>query len=577
MAGCQTHAGVLSANDGRLTPKAKKKFIQEVKDELTYGTDNLPAPPLFPCGAIVPPNPYAEQLQLEDEQKFPDFHKNIVGMYEKIAKSLDMESDFKILPICDPIALGAKLDVNVSIKNFPGGFVPYLIPNLPALAMKLKFLPPPKIAAKLPSIPKVPPGLPQFDVPPKIEQPLLFTLFDMNFAFSVGIPKFLARLVIDLPKLILRFPDMPGLFGAICEIAHDSQIFGNIKPQNIVQVTSVKVLTRRVVECTFIAAVGTTIGSAGGGVTGGIGSFLGYDPYAEEDDEPPPSVRDEIVRYAEESVGLAWGLGGDMQEAYAQRLLYAEWGTGDGPLPPTHPAYDPRVLPKAEVIGKAKFLSSCGMLARAALAAAGASYVYLHQNEPQRSKVKTKDPNTNLWYDFFKDEYRIIGEGGVAIAGIIQAAERKGAVIPIIKGDLPALKRGDIIIVYNPNRIGKEHAIIVAEDYVPGSLHLVTIEGGQVDNDNGGAPTAIRKKEYVDATTIPPDPKRTYDKPPFGMYIEPGTKDVILLERKILRLIDGEVLCTNPTGSDMSAPDGYLDQSIARDNNDDRDPTQFIR
>ena len=48
--GCQTHAGILKQGEGTLTDIAKKKFIKEVKQEMVYGTENVPEPPLFPCG-----------------------------------------------------------------------------------------------------------------------------------------------------------------------------------------------------------------------------------------------------------------------------------------------------------------------------------------------------------------------------------------------------------------------------------------------------------------------------------------------------------------------------------------------
>ena len=73
----------------------------------------MPVPPLFPCGKDILPNPYASLLDLEDEKKFPDFHKNIFGTYEKIAIALNMQSDFKLLPICCPISLGFKLGVDL--------------------------------------------------------------------------------------------------------------------------------------------------------------------------------------------------------------------------------------------------------------------------------------------------------------------------------------------------------------------------------------------------------------------------------------------------------------------------------
>ena len=302
--GCCVDSGIIT-EDCKLTPKAKKKFIQDVKDELLYGTDNLPLPPLFPCGPPVPPNPFADLLELENEEKFPEFHKNILGSYEKIACELNLQSDCKLLPICCPIALGFKLGVKIKIPNFPGGFVPFMIPNAPLLALKMKVMPPPKLIKKFPDIPVIPPPIPKFDIPPDIKFPDFSTFFDFTTSFSLGIPKLLGDIVLQMPKLALKMPNLPDVFKAICEIAHESKLFGDISPGSVTEIVAVKVLTRKIVEMTFITAVGTTLGSAPGGLTGGIGRLLEYEPPEDTQEEEPQSIRDKIVQAAEECVNLS--------------------------------------------------------------------------------------------------------------------------------------------------------------------------------------------------------------------------------------------------------------------------------
>ncbi len=529
--GCIVDSGIIT-EECELTPKAKKKFIQDVKDELTYGTDNLPVPPLFPCGVSVPPNPFAHLLELENEEKFPEFHKNILGSYKKIACQLNLKSDCKLLPICCPIALGFKLGVKIKIPNFPGGFVPFMIPNAPLLALKMKVMPPPKLIKKFPDIPAVPPPIPKFDIPPDIKFPDFNTFFDFTTSFSLGIPKLLGDIVLQMPKLALKMPNLPDVFKAICEIAHESKLFGDISPGSVTEIVAVKVLTRKIVEMTFITAVGTTLGSAPGGLTGGIGRLLEYEPPDDNQEEEPESTRDKIVQAAEECINLSWGGSEDDQDLYAQKMLYVEY-----PEPDDSAKGDQRSLGKDITIEKLKDASSCGLFARWCLFSAGASYV------KRNSKVDTsrQDPTVDLYYDFFKDRYR----EGDAIDGILQAAIAKNATIQIPRGELPPLKKGDVIIVHKNN--DHFHAIVLIEDYEPGSLSLTTVEGGQSDENNGAGPTAIKRIEYISARTVSANSSKR------SIYIDEAQR-VVIAGRYIYKLIDGEILCNDQTGSDMSNP-----------------------
>ena len=68
--GCINHANILDEND-KLTIIAKKKFIDDVLTELYAGTPST----ALQCGTPLQPNENAQQVDLSDEKKFPEFHK----------------------------------------------------------------------------------------------------------------------------------------------------------------------------------------------------------------------------------------------------------------------------------------------------------------------------------------------------------------------------------------------------------------------------------------------------------------------------------------------------------------------
>ena len=561
--GCITHAGILTPGDDKqLTIKAKQKFIKDIKDELMFGTEGISS--LFPCGDPVQANPFAGQLDLENEKKFPEFHKNVLGTYLEIAIKLDLESDFKILPICDPIAIGFKLGVKIKKPKFPDGFIAFLIPNPPLLALKMKKMPPPKLIAQFPSLITIPPKLPIPPIP-NIKFPDFDALLDFKFAFwnPLVFPSFFGELVLNLPGLLLKLPNIPDLFAELCKLAQKAKLVGGPKAgteeQSIVMIVAQKVLLKKVVEMVFILAVGTTIGSASAGITGGIGSVLGYDPPPDDSTEEPVSVRDTIVSYANDCIDFAWGPT-DKRDEYAQKLLYVEYGDGN-PADPSSAHSDKRAIGKQLTIAKLEEASSCGLLARACLFSGGASYVL--NNKVDTSK---QNPNVTLYYDFFQDRY----EEGKAISSIIKAAYAKSATYndqgEHIKNDLPPLKKGDVIIIYNPSKAGNEHAMVVVEDYKVGSFELVTVEGGQIDKSNKNRPTAIKKKTYSNSGT----------NPKLVIRVQSGSNNVLIGGRKILTLIDSEKLCTDDTGTNMSISNVSTEYRDVADGNDDTNPSQEI-
>lgn len=559
--GVQYHAGIVNA-DETLTKRAIDLFIEEIKKELLLGSDGFV--PAFPCGPKISPNPYADLLQLEDEKQYPEFHRQVIrGQYEKIAAILNLKGGFTILPICDPFAIAVQLGIDLDIDvDFPGGFLEYLIPNLPKLALDLDIMPPPKLAAKLPGLLQVPPSLPKISLP-RIPNPQLDFVpglnVDLNFALKL--PALILQLIAQIPNLMLNLGNLPS---AICNIVFDAGLFSVI-PDAIVRIVAYKILVRKIAEMLMIVAVGKVVGSSPQGITGGLGKSLGYQPpIGQRTQKSPRSPRDRIVNYALDCVDLTWG-SRDTRDEYVQRLLYTEYGSGERKdnLNKDDPERDPRVIGKSKATERASEVSSCGMLARACCFSGGARYVFKYRGQP----LLNKNEKIARYYDFFADEYRLINGSGIAINAILQAAKTKEAadLVPP-RHDLPSLKKGDLIVVYDPKISGREHIMIVIEDYEPGSFKLNTVEGGQMDVDNKRRPTAIRKKEYRSTTSEEYVNKTKPLDPPYGFDVTNGGT-IRLSGRQILAIIDGEKLCTSKAGSDTSEPERILDNDIS-DNND---------
>ena len=307
------HSGILT-EEKKLTEHAKKKFIQDVLDIIEHGSEDLPNKPLFQCGDPIPANPIKNALpDLFDEKIYSDFHKNTLGLYEKIAVALDLESNFSLLPVAaDPIALAGKFGVELPQLKFPEGFIPYvtgmLIPKLAidlVLAGKTEFLLPVKLAQKLPSLigiptpPKFDP--PQLTLPPPLfnipnvpadllvdedvnpEQPIvklnisppqvpdipnevLKELFSVNLSVVESIPKLVGDLIAKIPEIASKLPDIMVVVGDICKLIRDSNVFGKSEPTSTIQHAVNFVLARKTAECVLGGVIATTIGSSPGSI-----------------------------------------------------------------------------------------------------------------------------------------------------------------------------------------------------------------------------------------------------------------------------------------------------------------------
>ena len=557
--GCIVHAGILKSHGGDLSkaqltdhPKtgAKQKFIQAVKDELSgnsgFGFD-------FPCGKKNPPIPPEQlaDLDLENEEKFPDFHKNILGHYLEVAKSLDAKSQFTLLPICDPTAL-AKEKFGKTIKIGKGNledFIAFAVPNIPLLALKLE-LKPPELAAKLPKLMDVPPKIPTFKINlPTLPQLTLpgfsipgFTLLDFQIAFQLKMPDFMPKLLAKMPSFILKIVtlNIPGVLGDVCKlIAEDSKMFGDKKQddegntQDTLLNASRKVLAKKTAEMSLIHAMSQTIGSSPTGLVGGFTKIIGYEPALGE--EPPPKeneedeIRDRMMSYALSCDGLSYSR---HPVEYTRALFYKEATSPEN------------TLEFKQGMGSAATVYSCGCFARAVLRVGGAQFWWAQDkvfkntekqavgvgikvpNNPGPEKIKVEDSSKVIMHDYFNDyyypRYNVINDL-IAIARVRKAFREKyfkNGVWPpnalyntqgvyLEKGD--KILRGDIIIVRDEHT-DNPHVGVVTDDYTHGvSNYLETVDGGQTDrhnigttsyqfNEDGSRSTAIRKKRHYTPT-----------------------------------------------------------------------------
>lgn len=374
--GCLVDAGILNP-DKTLSQNAKDNFIKEVKEIIVYGSAAAPSPSLFPCGEEIPPTPGAtfENINLEDESIYGSFHRDILkNKYEKFAVALDAESTHSLLPLfADPMALAGKFGVDLKQPAFPDGFIPYFTGFLvPKLSLDLfdagipDYIFPPALIAKLPefiSIPQppslpplpavlpplipgvTPPPLPPVPAPefPDIPQPLnlsapplpqavppelaLGELLAVDANMVTTIPKLLAELVADIPKLILKLGDLPALFSDICKKVSESGIFGEEKENEKIKKIYNRVLSKKLSSCLFTAALASTIGSGKGSVSSAVSEKATNVPAAKPNPPTKASVlswQQRITEKANSMNGMSYGTN---QQTYLENVFYMEYAT----------------------------------------------------------------------------------------------------------------------------------------------------------------------------------------------------------------------------------------------------------
>lgn len=454
---CQHDAGVLK--DGKLSPEAKYKFIQDFKDLLKNGTKDA-AVPALPCGPEIPPMEFADMALIEREDLYPDFWKNVFGQYEKIALALDAKGSFPLFPIADPTALAMALDMSPPKLDFPGDMLIYGI-ALPMLAIKLEFQLPIDLLAKLPDIPTIPqpPQIPEIDFD-LLKLPELWKFNGLLFDIPPKLIDVVLNLIVKMPELVFKMFKVPPDLSAFCDAVFDAKPFGPFDTSsNTTWAAANVILTRKTAECVCIHVVGATIGSSSGGATGWLGgpNMFGYDP-------PPPdealveNIRNKIVRAANNAFGYTWAKDdealkkGETPE-YQQFLLpeECEQARAGG----TSTSYNQGTLMQKHIELKDK--SSCGLFARACLRAGGA------MGQEFQGIYNFNKPTV------FTDIHNAARRGGAEIN-----FDPKGST-------MPALRKGDILHVMPvPNGNNPGHMLVITSDYAGGSgdVNISAVAGG---------------------------------------------------------------------------------------------------
>lgn len=269
---------------GKITSKAKEKFIEDVKKELREGSGGAQ----FDTGISVNPNPSFD-AKLEDEKTYAAFHKNSFTNYEKIAEIINQPSNFTLLPnMADPVAVATTINpnVNINLDLMKGDFIPFFTPPLiPQLAVILKIpvTEIPQFTVDLTNLVKLPPPLPTADIS-QLELPDIkefSALYEFKLP-ALSIPKIFPDLISKVPSIGMKLVS-GNIMGAISQVsltliekAFKLPEIPPSGPSDIAMKIAVTNVTVRMTSAMSLATtVGITLGSSPSGIVGGIGRFWG--------------------------------------------------------------------------------------------------------------------------------------------------------------------------------------------------------------------------------------------------------------------------------------------------------------
>jgi hypothetical protein len=282
----QYDAGVLDSN-GNITPTSRRHFISIVKSIMKTG--EFP----FPCGEPLSPLANVDEIDLENKQKYPDFHMIWIDtLYQEIARALNFKSQYSI-PVFDPFTikvpniglpdiflclsmpvpmLGLTLDIKLpDIPKFMLDLMLKIIPTIPTLTI-------PEIKIPKVSIPDVSITLPDFSIafPP-------FSLFKLIFEFTKKLPTLFIELSLEMLKIEFWASfSIPSLFGMVCKKIRDAidEIFGASRQfltTPFMAVAAFGAFATVTAECIAYALVGVIIGT----------NSVAIEEIDEEEDESP--------------------------------------------------------------------------------------------------------------------------------------------------------------------------------------------------------------------------------------------------------------------------------------------------
>lgn len=290
--------GILKDNE--LSESFKTKTIERLKQKGKIGLGNLPIPCKSELESIgVPLGPMdVVPDDLEDKEKYPDFHNAVMNNYKAIALFLDLQGNFSLFPIFDPFALSIKLGIEIpkiNILTLPSLTIPQL-----AFLFKKPVIEMPQILLKLIQIPPQLPPIPEF--PPKIDLYLGVSLltppFWDRFAFDFWQIK-LISVLLQLPDIFLDINFILGLlkpFPPICPIVKlifEKEVFGPTDPSTeTMKIIIVQDLIEFTAEASMITMTGLIVGD--GGKNGLVGK-LAYDDFDLVDEERESDSSDNLT------------------------------------------------------------------------------------------------------------------------------------------------------------------------------------------------------------------------------------------------------------------------------------------
>lgn len=281
MPGIMENVGILNSS-GKLTKEAMLAIVERLNAAQQKGTEK------------TPPVDKEHQLPADilDENKYPEFHKEVFGTYEGVINSLNLQGNFSLPPpFIDPIALAVKLNPKVT------GSIGFNFENLPtinpvSLALMLEITPL-DLMSKLSLPPNDPdaiikPPLPNFSLPAYLQDPAYLKSlanisnlapacvggkafpdkieYDLWKSPQLGIPKAFAgvlkQLLQDPPKILGMVAPEPNLKFAI-EGIQKSEIFGKSDEGEVTKSAVQEDLAKYVGEATGVVALGMAIGDGG--------------------------------------------------------------------------------------------------------------------------------------------------------------------------------------------------------------------------------------------------------------------------------------------------------------------------
>jgi len=267
--GCQHSAGALE--NGKLSESTYNKIVQNIIDSGEKGFAVVH--PELPCAESLGINaaPGLVPKDLHDKQKYPDFHNNVMGDFEKIALALDLEGQFSLpYPLWDPFAIGLKLGLDVSFE-LPD--LPTITPVDLALALNIKIpdLPDLVVSLGIPSPPSLNFSLPSLD---------LNLLLDLSLfmGWPLKLPEFILGLAfppdIGFVMDMLKVPPDPC---PVIKKMLENQMFGPAKTTDLTKAIVIAEKASFASKAATIAVVSLIVGDGGeNGFTGTAGKNYGF-------------------------------------------------------------------------------------------------------------------------------------------------------------------------------------------------------------------------------------------------------------------------------------------------------------